>query len=365
MIAFKSVEPPQVTESDWVVCTDDLILVTGGNGFIGTRVVRTLLAYGFKRIQCVLRSSKNISTLQAIIAEFKDANVRILQGNLLSRKSCETAQSGASVIYHLAAGTEKSFPGCFLNSAVTTRNLIEAAIKEQTLKRFVNISSFAVYSNENIRRGGLLDETCEIETNLVERYDPYAYGKAKQDQIVMEYGKSMNLPYVIVRPSVVYGPGKATIPGRVGNDTFGVFLHFGLNNRMPLTYVDNCAEAIVLAGLKKGIDGEVFNIVDDDLPLSREFLGLFKKKVQSFVSIPVPYSLFYLFCYLWEKYSKWSEGQLPPSFNRMMCATYYKGNTYSNQKVKELLGWYPRVRMSEGLGEYFAYVRKSINKSTK
>jgi nucleoside-diphosphate-sugar epimerase len=358
MISFENIAPPEVTMSDWVIRANDLVFVTGANGFIGTRVVLTLLRYGFKRVHCLVRSSKNSVALQTIIAEFRDANVRIIQGNLLSRKDCETALSGASVVYHLAAGTEKSFPGCFLNSVVTTRNLLDALIKEKTLKRFANISSFAVYSNEKIRRGGLLDEACEIETNMVERHDPYAYGKAKQDEIVIEYGKRMNLPYVIMRPGVVFGPGKTKIPGRVGNDTFGVFLHLGMNNRVPLTYVDNCAEAIVLAGLRKGIDGEVFNIVDDDLPLSREFLNMYKEQVQKFISIPIPYPAFYLFNYLWEKYSKWSEGQLPPAFNRMACATYYKGNTYSNKKAKELLGWHPRVSMSEGMRRYFDYVRQ-------
>ena len=61
---------------------------------------------------------------------------------------------------------------------------------------------------------------------------------------------------------------------------------------MPFTYVDNCAEAIVLAGLRKGIEGEVINIVDDDLPKSREFLRLYKKQVRRFFSIPVPYRVF-------------------------------------------------------------------------
>jgi nucleoside-diphosphate-sugar epimerase len=350
---------------DYLIGRDETILITGANGFIGKRVARTLLSLGFNRMRCLTRPTSNSGSLEAMVKEFRSANVEIVKGNLLSRETCKVAADGVSVIYHLAAGVEKSFPGCFLNSAVTTRNLLDAVIEEQKLKRFVNISSLAVYSNKKIRRGGLLDETCEIETNLVERHDPYAYGKAKQDEIVIEYGKSMNLPYVIVRPTVVFGPGKAKIPGRVGIDTFGVFLHLGLNNRMPLTYVDNCAEAIVLAGLRKGIDKEVFNIVDDDLPSSHEFLRMYKKQVKTFMSIPIPYPTFYFFNYLWEKYSKWSEGQLPPAFNRMTCAAYFKGNTYSNQKAKELLGWKPIVSMSEGLEKYFAYVREGINKSTK
>ncbi len=191
-----------------------------------------------------------------------------------------SAAEGVSIVYHLAAGVEKSFPGCFLNSVVTTRNLLDAVIKGQTLKRFVNISSIAVYSNEKIPRGGLMDESCEVDTKFVERWEAYTYGKAKQDEIVLEYAHKYNVPYVIVRPSVVFGPGKAKITDRIGTNTFGIFLHLGLNNRIPLTYVDNCAEAIVLAGLRKGIEGQVFNIFDDDLPTSREFLKRYKREVR-------------------------------------------------------------------------------------
>ena len=53
---------------------------------------------------------------------------------------------------------------------------------------------------------------------------------------------------------------------------------------LPLTFVDNCAEAIVLAGLKPGVEGEVFNVVDDELLTSRQFLKAYKKKVTAFPS---------------------------------------------------------------------------------
>jgi len=344
-------------QQNWIINKSDLVLITGANGFLGSKVYEILLEYGFKRIRCLVRSDSNRLNLDRF-SDFSKAEVEIFHGNLLSHKNCRHAVEGVSIIYHLAAGVEKSFPGCFLNSVVTTRNLLHAAIEEQSIKRFVNISSIAVYSNDKIQRGGLMDETCEVDNKFVERYEAYTYGKAKQDELVLEYAKKQNLPYVIVRPGVVFGPGKAKITGRIGTDTFGVFLHLGLNNRIPLTYLDNCAEAIVLAGLQKGIDGHVFNILDDDLPKSREFIKMYKRYVHRFFSIPIPYWTWFFFCYLWEKYSKWSEGQLPPVFNRRTCAVYWKGNTYSNNKAKELLGWHPRVTMSDGLERFFAYMRQ-------
>lgn len=347
----------QPQTDNWIINHSDNILITGAAGFVGAKVVHTLLTYGFTNLRCLIRPTSNARNLESIIKAAAAENVKILHGNLLSGDDCQRAVTDVSIIYHLAAGIDKTYPGCFLNSVVTTRNLLEAAMEQPNLKRFVNTSSIAVYSNEKIKRGGLLDESCEVDGNILERSEPYTYGKMKQDALVLDYAKKHNLPYVIVRPSVVFGPGKTKITDRIGADTFGVFLHLGLSNIIPLTYVDNCAEAIVLAGLKKGIDGQVFNIIDDDLPKSREFLSLYKRKVRNFFSIPVPYPAWYLFNYLWEKYSKWSEGQLPPVFNRRSCAIYWKGNSYSNKKAKELLEWTPHVPMPTALDKFFGFMK--------
>lgn len=343
--------------NEYIIGMEDLILVSGANGFIGSRVVATLLSYGFRNIRCFVRPSGNLENLQKIIESYPEAKIGLAKGNLVYREHCEKAAEGAAVIYHLAAGVEKSFPGCVLNSVVTTRNLLDATLKGNALKRFVNISSMGVYSNEKIERGGVLDESCEMDRRILDRHEPYAYAKAKQDDLLMEYGRKYKIPYVILRPGAVFGPGKKNITSRVGIDTFGIFLHLGGGIQIPFTFVDNCAEAIVLAGLKKGVDGEIFNIVDDDLPSSLGFLRAFKKNARQFRSIYVPYPFFYAFSYLWEKYSIWSKGQLPPAFNRNRCRTYYKGNRYPNEKNKRLLGWVPRVPIKEAMKIYFDYQR--------
>lgn len=344
--------------SDYIIDYDDLILITGSNGFIGSKVVETLLNNGFRNLRCFVRPASNLSKLENALMRRDEAKIDICQGNLLSIEDATRAADGVALIYHLAAGSEKTFPGCFMNAAVTTKNLLEGSLKNSSLKRFLNVSSFAVYSNMKIKRGGLLDENCETETRFMERADGYCYGKAKQDEILLECGRKHNIPYVIVRPGAVYGPGTRQImPPRVGSGTFGIFMHVLGPHKIPFTYLDNCAEAIVLTGLKQGIDGETFNIVDDDLPTSREFLRQYKRKVGSFFSIYFPYRLFYVFCFLWEKYSKWSEEQLPPAFNRRKCAALFKGNRYSNSKLKRLVGWKPKISFAEGSLHYFQYLK--------
>jgi len=137
----------------------------------------------------------------------------------------------------------------------------------------------------------------------------------------------------------------------------------GGSNRVPFTYVDNCAEAIALAGLKRGVEGEVFNIVDDDLPSSRQFLSLYKRNVRRFKSIYLPHCISYAGCYLWERYSAWSEGQLGPVFNRRLWLCYWKKTRYSNDKLKKRLGWTPKVPMAEGLRRYFEGCRSRIRQA--
>jgi nucleoside-diphosphate-sugar epimerase len=144
------------------------------------------------------------------------------------------------------------------------------------------------------------------------------------------------------------------LTGRVGINTFGFFLHVGGSNLLPLTFVDNCAEAIVLAGLKPGVDGEIFNVVDDHLLTSGQFLGAYRKRVRTFVSVRVPYFVAYIMCMLWEKYSKWSKNQLPPAFNRRRCAAEWKRHRYSNQKLRARLGWEPRVSMQEAITAFLS-----------
>ena len=333
------------------IASDDRILVTGASGFIGSRVVKNLRQRGFRNIVCLARSAGSTVT------DARTGCPEIVEGNLLSPADCEAACKGVAVIYHLAAGTGgKSFPDAVLNSVVTTRNLLEASLKVSRLRRFVLVSSFTVYTNQQKR--AVLNEDCPTEQHPERRGDAYCFAKTRQEEILKEYAKQFGIPHVIVRPGSVYGPGKDQITGRVGLGTFGMFLHLGGSNTIPLTHVENCAEAIVLAGLVQGIDGEVFNLVDDDLPTSREFLRLYKRHVRDFRSIYIPHTVSYALCHLWEKYSQWSQGQLPPVFNRGRWNAEWRSVRYSNEKLKLKLGWTPKVTTTQGLTEYCQSCRK-------
>jgi nucleoside-diphosphate-sugar epimerase len=351
-------EPPLGEAS--IVGPHDLLLVTGASGFIGSRLVHALLERGFRNLRAIVRPSSDASRLHALSRRLPDgSHLEVLTGNLLSPEDCAAACADVGVVFHLAAARgEKSVPDAFMNSVVTTRNLLEACRREPRLRRVVSVSSFTVYTNRGKRRGRLLDESSEIESRPELRGDAYCFAKVKQETLVAEYGRRHGIPHVIVRPGYVYGPGNEAITGRVGIGTFGVFLHLGGGNPIPFSYVDNCADAIVLAGITPGVEGEIFNVVDDDLPSSRRFLRLYKARVGRFTSLYVPHGASYALSWLWEAYSRWSEGQLPPVFNRRAWHAHWKKTRYSNARAKARLGWTPRVPTAEALERYFQACRE-------
>ncbi len=338
------------------------VLVTGARGFIGRWVVAKLLENGFTRIRCLVRPSSFKATPSMFPgAEKEDGRIELVEGNLLSREDCDKITQNVGVIYHLAAGRgDKAYPSAYQNSVVTTRNLLDACLQHGKLIRFVNVSSFTVYTNTNKPKKNLLDETCPIEKQPVQRGSPYCFAKVKQEEMVFDYGNKHSLQYVNIRPGVVYGPGNEQIYGRVGIGTFGIFLHLGGSNKIPLTYVENCAEAIVLAGLVNAAANGTYNVVDDDLPSSRRFLKLYKDNVKPFPSVYLPHAISYLLCYLWEKCSSWSDGQLPNNFNRKEWHAYWKKTNYTNAKIKTQLDWVQKIPTPVGLSRYFQSCREKI-----
>ena len=189
-----------MNDNNFLVDYDEPILITGANGFIGTRVVETLLGYGFENLRCFVRWAGNLQGLGVLIAGHP-SKIQMFEGNLLAREDCKGATKGVSLVFHLAAGTEKTFPGCYMNSVVSTRNLLDSILDNGNLKRFVNVSSLAAYSNADTNRNGVLDETCEIDLHPELRYEAYTYGKVKQDEMVLDYAKRFRIPSIRDCPS--------------------------------------------------------------------------------------------------------------------------------------------------------------------
>src|SRR5437899_6401798 len=172
----------------FIIGPDDPILITGATGFIGSRLVESLLDRGYRNLRCFARPSSEVARVEAIAGRRREgARIEVVKGNLLSREDCTTATKDVAVIFHLAAGGGgKSFPDAFMNSVVTTRNLLEASLRHTCLRRFVNISSFAVYTNTQKPRWRLLDESCPVENRPELRGAAYCLATIKQHENVTD-----------------------------------------------------------------------------------------------------------------------------------------------------------------------------------
>lgn len=321
-------------------------LVTGANGFLGSALVERLLAHGARQIRCFVRpgSTAKVDQLQDAHPE---VDLEYVIGNLTSRRSADSAVEGIDVIYHLAAGLRGSPADLVMNTVITSRNLLDAAVAAG-VKRIVLVSSFSVYRTSNLRRGAVMDENVPLERHPEWR-DPYAYAKLRQEMLFHDYQRRYGFELAVLRPGTIYGPGGGEFSARVGLQLPGLFLHLGNSNLLPLTYVDNCAEAIVVAGgAPLASADESYNVVDDDVPTSRSYLRQYKKSVRKLRSISVPYPLLMMLSRMCESYHRRSHGQLPAILTPYKSAYQWKGFCFTNQKLKGL-GWQPIVSTDEAM----------------
>ncbi|WP_035349553.1 NAD-dependent epimerase/dehydratase family protein [Edaphobacter aggregans] len=331
------------------------ILVTGAGGFLGKAIVERLLAHGEMDLRCMLRDTSKARGLQEIAARYPGAQLEFITVNLRNLAEIGPAVAGCEMVIHAAAALKGSPAEMFMDSVVASRNLLEAIVNEVRPMRVVLVSSFGAMGVAELERGAMVDESVPLERHP-EKRDVYSHSKLRQEQLFWEYRDKYGFELVVLRPGVIYGPGGGHFSNRVGLSLFGRFLHLGGKNLLPLTYVDNCAEAIVVAALHEGADGQVYNVVDDDLVTSAQYLSLYKKNVKPVRSVPVPY-----FALMWgsrmvERYSERSRGQLPAIFTPYKTRAMWGGNQFSNAKLKSI-GWRPLISTRDGLERAFAAFR--------
>lgn len=320
--------------------------VTGGTGFLGRRLVQSLVEAGVQ-VRCLVRQSSDVTSLFASLSDQQTRQVELVRGDLSQRNGLDGLLAGTDIVYHLAAALHGSCSTMFLNTVIPTRSLIEAAVTAQ-VGRFVLVSSMGVYGTQYVRRLGTLDESTPVDPHP-ERRDPYTFSKVRQEWVAWQAREQWGLPLVVVRPGVIYGPGRPVLTSRVGLSLGPLVLRMGGSQTLPYTYVENCAEAIRQAGLVPDLDGEIINVVDDDLPTGRQILRLLRRHGRGVRTVWVPGPLIAPLASLYEWYSQYSEGQLPAVLSRYKSQAIWKPLRYSNAKARHSLNWAPRISMEDGL----------------
>jgi nucleoside-diphosphate-sugar epimerase len=225
------------------------ILITGATGFIG-RHLASRLAKGSHRVRCLVRDNSDISCL-------RDLNVDLFYADLLSKDSLGVALDKVDVIYHLAGEVySRKKDDYYKGNILATQNLLEAC-RERSPKRIIFLSSLGVY--KPIVTETLLTEESECKPITF-------YGKSKLD--AEELIKKSNIPWVIIRAPVIYGPFQPTVLNRFFLNAMykrGIYIIGDGNNLRSLCFIDNLIEGLVLLGNKANIEGKTY-ILSDDSP---------------------------------------------------------------------------------------------------
>ncbi|HEY1901966.1 MAG TPA: NAD(P)-dependent oxidoreductase [Terracidiphilus sp.] len=335
------------------------ILVTGAGGFLGVHVIERLLAHGYTDIRCFLRDRGKAVRLTQLAELYSSAQLELCYGNLRSKADCAQVVVDVSLVFHLAAGLKGSAAELFADSVVVSRNLLEALeardgfVPQET--RVVLISSFGVYGVVPLGRKALVDEETPLEAHPQLR-DTYSHSKLRQEQLFWDYQRKAGFELVVLRPGVIYGPGGGAFSNRVGLQIGPVFFHLGGSNLLPLAYVVNCAEAIVIAGTHADSAGQVYNVHDDELPTASQYLRAYKRRVKRLRCIRLPYFMTKMLAGFLEAYHRRSQGQLPAIITRYKAAAAWGGNKFSNAKL-HALGWRPLVSTPDAMAKTFEYLR--------
>jgi nucleoside-diphosphate-sugar epimerase len=233
----------------------------------------------------------------------------------------------------------------FLNTVVPTRRLMDACI-EQQVKRFVLVSSLGVYGAASLKKNSVLDESCPVDEAAHLR-DPYTYSKVVQEQAAWEAHRERGLPLVVIRPGVIYGPGRGALSNRIGLQVGGRMLRIGGGRQLPYVYVDHVATAMRQAALEPDVVGEAFNVLDDELPNGKSVLRMYRAAGKRVRSLWIPQCAIGPLSSLYERYSRWSEGQLPGVITRYRSDSMWKPLRFTNAKARQRLKWSPHLSFAE------------------
>lgn len=318
------------------------ILVTGGTGFIGSHLVSRLVKSG-ERVRVLCRKTSDLSALP------KDG-VEVFYGDVRDCSSLNNALEGTDLVYHLAAAMQGNWLTYLDTTVGGTRNLLAAA-RQCDVRKLVYVSSLSVLDAIRYPDGGEIDETFSYEQRPKLRGN-YSRAKMEAERLVHQSASDPTGPAVVIlRPGLVYGPRGPSYIADVGYFVREkVFIVPGKGRRLlPLAYVENLVDALVLSGQSDQADGRIYNVVDANPPTQREYLAKYK------AITGIKAQVFYLPLFLLSaglRTLQWGISLLPgisasALTYRLRCNS--RSVRYSTARIEEEIDWQTRISLDEAL----------------
>lgn len=315
------------------------VLVTGGGGFLGGAIVRQLVDRGDN----VRSFSRNF------YPELAQLGVEQIQGDIVDKTAFEQACKGVKLVFHAAAkpGVWGNYADYYRTNVAGTQHVIDACKKHGVLRLVFTSSPSVVFDGTDMEG---VDESVPYPEKF---HAHYPKTKAMAEQLVIK-AADKDLMTITLRPHLIWGPKDNHLVPRI-IERAGRLVRVGSGkNLVDTIYIDNAAEAHVLAAdrLKEnpGLSGKVYFISQDDpVPLWDMVNDILKTAGHPPVKRAIPRKIAWLMGALFEVVFKMFRIRGEPQMTRFLADELATAHWFDIRAAKKDLGYAPTVSIKEGL----------------
>jgi nucleoside-diphosphate-sugar epimerase len=330
----------------------DRCLVTGASGFIGSHLVRRLVREGHE-VRCLTRATSDTSALAGLDVEF-------VRGDLTDARAVAGAVAGCDLVVHCGAlvsdwAAVKEIRRINVGG---TRNVVDAALAA-SVRRVVHISTTDVYGYPGGRK---VDER-RPQTGFA---NWYAQTKREAEIEVRRLEGQAGPEVVILRPATVYGPGSKEVVGEMAKAISRRQMLMIDRGRAiaGLVYIENVVDAVMLA-LGDKAAGEAFNVTDGLDVTWKRFLadiaaGLGYAPPRWSIPRSVAWAIAATLEHGYRTLHTLTGLTSPALLSRQAVHVLGRDQDFSNLRIREALGWEPRVSYAAGLAATLEWLRQVI-----
>jgi nucleoside-diphosphate-sugar epimerase len=321
-------------------------LITGVTGFVGSHLAQACQQRGIPTVT-IARSSSDLRWPQQF-------GCQVVQGDLNDPASIRQAMDGVKVVIHSAAKVGDWGPvEDYRQTNVQATTLLLEEARQRQVDRFIHISTLGVYE---ARDHFNTDETTPPPK---QHMDGYTQTKMEAEAVVTGYHQTRQVPTVILRPGFVYGTRDRTVlPKLLENLKQGKVRYLGSGEQqMNTIHVHNIIDAVFLAIEKPQAVGQIYNLTDDEVVTKKRFM----ETVADTAGLPrptrhVPLGVAKVLAGVMESMARWRGAKQAPLITKARIKFLGLNLGYSCDKIKQQLGYVPKVKFADGMPEAVRWV---------